>query len=101
MSRLRDTGRDSAEDNKDKKGQKTMISLTRENGVTVRLDAAYDVEKETAEFVVNYDGNRFYFAEFSKAAVLYKSLCKELEMGCKMEERIATLNYLYGRKEVA
>ena len=80
---------------------KKMIALTRINGVTIRLDANYDVAAETAEFVVNYDGNRFYFAEFAKAAVLYKSLCKELEMGCKMGERIATLNNLYGRKEVA
>lgn len=79
-----------------------MIALTRINGVTIRLDANYDVAAETAEFVVNYDGNRFYFAEFAKAAVLYKSLCKELEMGCKTgEHTLATLNNLYGRKEVA
>lgn len=78
-----------------------MISLTRMKGITIRLDARYDVEKETAEYVVNYDGTRLCFGDFKWAACLYKSLCAELKMGCKMEKRIAILKAMYGEKGVA
>ena len=74
-----------------------MMSLTRENGVTIRLDAEYDVEKETARYTVSYNGTKMYFAEFQKAAMFYKSLCAELRMGCDMKVRIATMDKLYGK----
>lgn len=74
-----------------------MISLTRENDVTVRLDADYNVKHEIATYIVDYDGVRFYFSDFKRAAILYKSLCAELKMGCDMKMRIAGLAGLYGK----
>lgn len=78
-----------------------MISLTRTNGITVRLDASYDVEAETVEYTVTCDSTRLYFGDFKRAAVLYKSLCEEIKMKCDMSGRLATLDEMYGRKEVA
>lgn len=77
-----------------------MISLMSKNGITVRLDAAYDVEKETAEYRVTCKGVRLFFPVFKDAAVLYKALCEDIENGCEMGERLATLEALYGKKEV-
>lgn len=78
-----------------------MISMTMVNGTTVRLDAAYDIEKETAEYSVTCRGARLCFPVFKDAAVLYKSLCEEIETGCEMDERLATPEVLYGKKGVA
>lgn len=103
MNRLRDTGRDSAEDNKDKKGQKTMIGLMRENGVTVRLDASYDVEKETAVFTLTCKGFRIDFYDFKDAAQIYKSICADVKEGREVCFRLAQLQNIFpvADKEVA
>lgn len=78
-----------------------MIGLTRKNGITVSLDAAYDIENETAEYCVTCRGARLCFPAFKDAAILYKSLCEEIETGCEMDERLATLEVRYGKKGVA
>lgn len=77
-----------------------MISLMSKNGITVRLDVACDVENETAEFRVTYGTTRLFFPVFKDAAIVYKSLCEDIENGCEMGERLATLEALYGKKEV-
>jgi len=76
-----------------------MISLMRENGVTVRLDAAYDVDKETAEYTVTCKGFRLVFGNFKEAAQIYKSICADVKDGREVVYRLAQLDYLL--KEVA
>ena len=78
-----------------------MISLTSENGISVRLDSAYDVQNETAEYRVVCGRTRLYFDEFKEAASIFKSLREEiLNGGCEMGERLSALEAVYGRKEV-
>lgn len=88
---------------KDKEKDKTMISLTRVNGITVRLDAAYDVDKETAEYTVTCKGFRLVFGNFKEAAQIYKSICADVKEGREVVFRLAQLEYLFGetKKEVA
>ena len=78
-----------------------MISLTMKNGITVRLDAAYDIEKETVEYRVTCGNARLYFPDFKDAAINFKSLREDIEKGGDMGERLATLKALYGKKGVA
>ena len=78
-----------------------MISLTSENGISVRLDSAYDVENETAEYRVACGKTRLYFDDFKVAVSIFKSLREKiLNGGCEMGERLALLEALYGKKEV-
>lgn len=76
-----------------------MISLMRENGVTVRLDSAYDVDKETAEYTVTCKGFRLVFGNFKDAAQIFKSICADVHEGREVAFRLAQLDYLL--KEVA
>lgn len=76
-----------------------MISLMRENGITVRLDAAYDVDKETAEYTVTCKGFRLVFGTFKDAAQIFKSICADVHDGREVVYRLAQLDYLL--KEVA
>ena len=78
-----------------------MISLTCRKGIKVRLDAAYDIEKETVEYRVTCGNARLYFPDFKDAAIHFKSLREEIEKGCDMGERLANLKALYGKKGVA
>ena len=77
-----------------------MIAMCTKNGKMVRLSANYDFEKETASYEVTYEVTHLYFGDFKHAVILYKSLCKEVEMGCDMDKRMKTLVEMYG-KEVA
>lgn len=77
-----------------------MISLTSKNGITVRLDAEYDIEKEVAEYRVTYGNTRLFFPVFKDAAIIFKTLSEDVEKGCEMDESLATLEGLYGKKEV-
>ena len=72
-----------------------MISLTRKNGVTVRLDAAYDVEKETAVFTLTCEGFRIDFYDFKVAAQIYKSICADVKEGRKVCFRLALLQSIF------
>ena len=79
-----------------------MISLTSENGISVRLDSAYDVQNETAEYRVACGKTRLYFDDFKEAASIFKSLREEILNGaCEMGERLSALEAVYGRKEEA
>lgn len=71
-----------------------MISLMRENGITVRLDAAYDVDKETAEYTVTCKGFRLVFGNFKDAAQIFKSICADVHEGREVVSRLANLEYL-------
>ena len=78
-----------------------MISLTSENGISVRLDSAYDVENETAEYRVTCGKTKISFPVFKDAAILFKSLRKViLNRGCEIGERLSALEAVYGKKEV-
>ena len=79
-----------------------MFSLTSENGISVRLDSAYDVENETAEYRVTCGKTRLFFPVFKDAAILFKSLREEiLNGGCEIGERLSALEAVYGKKGVA
>ena len=75
-----------------------MIGMTRVKGVTILLDADYDLDNDTATYRVTYDGTKLFFNNFRDASVLFKSLEKELEMGCDMDSRINTLVSMYGKE---
>ena len=68
-----------------------MVSLTRKNGVTVRLDAGFDVDKEMAEYSVTVSGTgalytKVCFGNFKSAAKTYKRLSQVAENGGDMNE---------------
>ena len=80
---------------------KMMVSLTRKNGVTVRLDAAFDVEKETARYSVTVCGakalyTKLEFGNFKSAAKVYKMLADAVENGVVNDE-IELFGKLYGK----
>ena len=77
-----------------------MIRKKRVKGVTILLNADYDLENDTATYLVTYNGTKLFFRKFRDASVLFKSLGQEIEMGCDMDYRINTLVSMYG-KEVA
>ena len=69
-----------------------MISLTRTNGITVRLDSNLDVARETAEFTVKVIGSEFLYREFSftdfrEAARVYKNLAASVDEGTYTDEK--------------
>lgn len=76
-----------------------MISLTSENGISVRLDSAYDMENETAEYRVICGKTKLSFPVFKDAAIVYKYLCEDIKNGCEMG-RLSALEAVYGKKEV-
>ena len=77
-----------------------MISLTSNNGISVRLDSAYDVENETAEYRVTCGKTKLSFPVFKDAAIVYKYLCEDIKNGGEMG-RLSALEAVYGKKEVA